>query len=149
MIHCLLVEVENSFSLLHVKAGAIHLKDRNQATGVKLFVPGSSFHIERMIALKARPYKASDYIKLGAREALQIFDIFLHHMRCPQHLNDKKFENIVWSFGQWPIQEPSIRTTWWNVGPIQLVELDLLLADAFLTDIFRPCYVCEVKNYHF
>ena len=41
------------------------------------------------------------------------------------------------------------QTTWWNVGPIQLVELDLLLADAFLTDIFRPCYVCEVKNYHF
>ena len=41
------------------------------------------------------------------------------------------------------------RTTWWNVGPIQHVELDLLLADAFLTDIFRPCYVCEVKNYHF
>ena len=94
MMHCLLVEVENSFSLLHVKAGAIHLKDRNQATGVKLFVPGSSFHIERMIALKARPYKASDHIKLGAREALQIFDIFLHHMRCPQHLNDKKCENI-------------------------------------------------------
>ena len=88
MIHCLLVEVENSFSLLYVKAGAIHLKDRNQATGVKLFVPGSSFHIERMIALKARPYKASDHIKLGAREALQIFDIFLHHMRSPQHLND-------------------------------------------------------------
>ena len=108
MIHCLLVEVENSFSLLHVKAGAIHLKDRNQATGVKLFVPGSSFHIERMIALKARPYKASDHIKLGAREALQIFDIFLHHMRCPQHLNDKKFENIVWSFGQWPIRESSL-----------------------------------------
>ena len=80
------VEVENSFSLLHVKAGAIHLKDRNQATGVKLFVPGSSFHIERMIALKARPYKASDHIKLGAREALQIFDIFFHHMRGPQHL---------------------------------------------------------------
>ena len=108
MIHCLLVEVENSFSLLHVKAGAIHLKDRNQATGVKLFVPGSSFHIERMIALKARPYKASDHIKLGAREALQIFDIFLHHMRCPQHLNDKKCENIVLSFGQRPIRESSL-----------------------------------------
>ena len=158
MIHCLLVEVENSFSLLYVGAGAIHLKDRNQATGVKLFVPGSSFHIERMIALKARPYKASDHIKLGAREALQIFDIFLHHMRSPQHLNDKKCENIsnnnLWlkksdhlvrdQYESLPSQ-----TTWWNVGPIQLVELDLLLADAFLTDIFRPCYVCEVKNYHF
>ena len=102
MIHCLLVEVENSFSLLHVKAGAIHLKDRNQATGVKLFVPGSSFHIERMIALKARPYKASDHIKLGAREALQIFDIFLHHMRSPQHLNDKKcvFVRKPWDYPQ-------------------------------------------------
>ena len=45
---------------------------------------------------------------------------------------------IIWSETNTRVF-PLRPTTWWNVGPIQLVELDLMLADAFLTDIFRPC----------
>ena len=41
-------------SLLHVKAKPIYLRDRNQATGVKLFVPEHQ---------GARPYREDDRIK--------------------------------------------------------------------------------------
>ena len=74
-------------------------------------------------------------------EILLFSKVMSSHKEVFQH-------TIIWSVTL-TILLPSA-TLWYSAMCVVVrVEFDLLLFDAFLTDIFRPCYFCEVKNYHF
>ena len=100
-----------------------------------------------------------------------MFEIFTRHTQHSRFMNAREkgksyFIKVIYSHkGQRSCWKHNHLVTDFDNSPAKLVlwyystgthctvntvaQFDLLLFDAFLTDIFRPCYFCEVKNYHF